>query len=159
MQFAKLIYDPEATRQRTQMSTGSTAYIMSPIKYNNPGKCRMVGLVAGQDVSIAPGNLVDLESDLTGRTRVYTKYLSNGYKPTCASGRHTCPKGQGTGIPFDCPSCAAPLRHLRECRMFDRPKPVAMPGYTLTPSSCAPLKRGKKQAPGFTSFAPFWSWK
>jgi hypothetical protein len=157
MQFAKLIYDPEATRQRTQMSTGSTAYIMSPLKFSNPNKCRMLGLVAGQDVSISPGNLVDLESDLTGRTRVYTKYNCNGYTPKCASGRCGCPKGQGQGIPYDCKSCTPPLRHLSECSMYNRPKPMGMPGYKVTPPSCAHQDRGKKQGPGLTPYAPFWS--
>ncbi len=42
--------------------------------------------------------------------------------------------------------------------MFDRPKPIGFPGYTVTQPSCAaPTCRKRPQAPGFTSYAPYWS--
>jgi hypothetical protein len=62
-------------------------YTMIPQKYYNPNAARnALGLVAGNDVSIASGNLVDLESDLYGITRTASKAPSKQYQPSCPLG-------------------------------------------------------------------------
>ena len=62
-------------------------YTMIPQKYYNSNAARnALGLVAGNDVSIASGNLVDLESDLYGITRTASKAPSKQYQPSCPLG-------------------------------------------------------------------------
>ena len=62
-------------------------YTMIPQKFYNPNPARnALGLVAGNDVSIASGNLVDLESDLRGISRDLSRAPSKQYQPSCPLG-------------------------------------------------------------------------
>ena len=62
-------------------------YTMIPQKYYHPNAGRnALGLVGGNEVSLASGNLVDLESDLRGITRDLSHAPSKKYHPTCALG-------------------------------------------------------------------------
>ena len=62
-------------------------YTVIPQKYYNPNAARnALGLVGGNEVSIASGNLVDLESDLYGITRTTSKAPSKQYQPSCPLG-------------------------------------------------------------------------
>lgn len=65
-------------------------YTVIPQKYYNPNAARnALGLVAGNEVSIASGNLVDLESDLYGITRTASKAPAKQYQPSCPLGGAT----------------------------------------------------------------------
>lgn len=78
---------------RDEQSAGMFAYTQLPVKFENPSKCRnALGLVGGTEVSNIEGNLVDLESDLLGITRVQSKCIARQYQPACAlGGAQGCP--------------------------------------------------------------------
>ena len=62
-------------------------YSQIPQKYFHPNPSRnALGLVGGNDVSIASGNLVDVESDLRGTTRDLSNAPSKKYQPYCPLG-------------------------------------------------------------------------
>jgi hypothetical protein len=83
---------------RDEQSLGMFAYTQLPVKFENPNKCRnALGLVGGSEVSNISGNLVDLESDLLGITRVQSKCIARQYQPACAL-------GGGQGCPDAVPS-------------------------------------------------------
>ena len=77
---------------REEQSAGMFAYTQLPQKFENPNKCRNeLGLVGGTEVSNISGNLVDLESDLLGITRVQSKCIARQYQPACPLGGQGCP--------------------------------------------------------------------
>ncbi len=130
MSFNRLSYDTCAYRNFLAESVGTLAYVLSPDRYENINKCRMAsGIVGGNDVSIVP-NLVDLESDLKGQTRLASKCPSLYYQNPCPTGSmNNCQPHQivirgnpsNMGRVID----TTPL-HLRECQMFRR-TPIPMP--------------------------------
>jgi hypothetical protein len=78
---------------RDAQSAGMFAYTQLPSKFENPNKCRnALGLVGGSEVSNISGNMVDLESDLLGITRVQSKCIARQYKPACPLGGPGCPE-------------------------------------------------------------------
>jgi hypothetical protein len=77
---------------REEQSAGMFAYTQLPQKFENPNKCRNeLGLVGGTEVTNISGNLVDLESDLFGITRVQSKCIARQYQPACPLGGQGCP--------------------------------------------------------------------
>jgi len=62
-------------------------YTQIPQKYyhTNAGR-NALGLVGGNEVSVASGNLVDIESDLRGTTRDLSNAPSKKYQPSCPLG-------------------------------------------------------------------------
>ena len=77
---------------REEQSAGMFAYTQLPQKFENPNKCRNeLGLVGGTEVTNISGNLVDLESDLFGITRVQSKCIARQYQPACPLGGKNCP--------------------------------------------------------------------
>jgi hypothetical protein len=77
---------------RDKQDFGMFAYTQLPVKFENPHKCRnALGLVGGSEVSNIAGNLVDLESDLFGFTRVASKCIARQYVPACPLGGKGCP--------------------------------------------------------------------
>jgi len=77
---------------KEEQSAGMFAYTQLPSKFENPNKCRNeLGLVGGAEVSNISGNLVDLESDLLGITRVQSKCIARQYQPACPLGGTGCP--------------------------------------------------------------------
>jgi len=67
--------------------TVAGGYSQIPQKYFHPNPSRnALGLVGGNDVSIASGNLVDVESDLRGTTRDLSNAPSKKYQPYCPLG-------------------------------------------------------------------------
>ena len=82
----------DMTFVRDQQSQGMFSYTQLPVKFENPNKCRnALGLVGGAEVSNISGNIVDLESDLLGITRVQSKCIARQYKPACPLGGPGCP--------------------------------------------------------------------
>jgi len=77
-------------------------YTQIPQKYYHPNASRnALGLVGGNEVSQASGNLVDIESDLRGTTRDLTNAPARKYQPSC-------PLGSGSGTLSAC--TLAPIR-------------------------------------------------
>jgi hypothetical protein len=77
---------------REQQSVGMFAYTQMPVKFEHPQKCRnALGLVGGSEVSNITGNIVDLESDLFGITRVQSKCIARQFLPACPLGGPGCP--------------------------------------------------------------------
>ena len=128
MSYNRLGYDTCAYDKKLQESTGTLEYVLNPMKYENCKKCRHgLGIVAGNDVSIIRGNMVDLENDLRGQTRAQSlcpgkKYL--GPQPGVVSYPGLCPQA---GRTVD----TTPV-HLPTCQFFELPqsalpKPFVMP--------------------------------
>jgi hypothetical protein len=68
-------------------------YSMIPQKFYHPNAGRhALGLVGGNEVSMASGNLVDVESDLRNITRDLSQAPSKKYTPSCPlGGASACP--------------------------------------------------------------------
>jgi len=65
------------------LDTVAGGYTQIPQKYYHPNGARhALGLVGGNDVSVASGNLVDIESDLLGTTRDLSNDPSRKFQKT-----------------------------------------------------------------------------
>ena len=83
MSSNRLKYDKCAYEKSLQQSTSQIDYLLYNGKYENCAKCRIeFGLVGGNGVSLFSGNLVDLESDLRGQTRIASQCPNTMYKPS-----------------------------------------------------------------------------
>ena len=98
-----------------------------------------LGIVGGNDVSQISGNLVDLETELRGTTRLTSLCPTNKYQPPCYD-ISTCqpyamiipPHGCNQGRKID-----TRLVHLPPCQMIRyRPTPLPPP---LKLDSCDPV--------------------
>lgn len=140
MTLNSLRYDPSTYREDLAQSTSPLAYVLNPIKFENCHKCSpKLGLVGGPDVSLdATQNIVDLESDLSGRTRVLSRAACGMYQPTCKSGKK-CRRSH-PGIPFDCDECQPKKLHVRTCDMIPYPKKITTVGYKIEQPNCDQLK-------------------
>jgi hypothetical protein len=131
MSFNRLRYDNCAYKQELNESVGTLSYILDPSKYENCNKCRMeLGIIGGTNVSHIKGNLVDLETDLRGTTRMSSKCPTKKYQNKCPTSEDmtTCQPDkivlQGNGgnkmrtIDTD-------IVHLPACQMI-RYKPVPL---------------------------------
>jgi len=129
---------------RDNQNVGMFAYTHTPLKFEHPEKCRnALGLVGGSDVSNISGNLVDLESDLLGITRVQTKCTARQYKPQCALGGKDCPDMPGPlsftdKMTGETHSINTSARHLPTCQMNTLPG-VNIPD-PLNVASCYPQR-------------------
>ena len=114
MSSNRLSYDECAYKKNLQQSTSPLEYTMYTGKFENSAKCRIeFGVVGGNGVSLYSGNLVDLESDLRGQTRIASDCPSKMYHP---------PKEQPK------------LSHQPSCQMKYFP-PIPLPTFNK-PSTC-----------------------
>jgi hypothetical protein len=115
MSSNRLKYDKCAYEKALQQSTSQIDYHLYNGKFENCAKCRVeFGTLGGNGVSLFSGNLVDLESDLRGQTRMAslcpkTMYNPNEQKPV-------------------------PLVHQASCQMQYYPKVPIPEG--MKPMSC-----------------------
>ncbi len=113
MSSNRLRYDTCAYKKELAQSTGPLSYLLNPMKYENCSKCRIeLGQVGGTAVSNYSGNLVDLESDLRGQTRVNSRCPEDKWLPKC--------RGDGpgqSGIPCGNFIQNKNLVHLPPCQM------------------------------------------
>jgi hypothetical protein len=123
---------------RDAQSVGMFEYTQLPVKFENPNKCRnALGLVGGSEVSNISGNIVDLESDLLGITRVQSKCIARQYQPACALG--------GAGCPDTPPSFTFRNKSTGEVRTVNTtPRNLPTCQYTTYPGvgTPTPLKTG-----------------
>ena len=91
MSFNKLRYDTCAYKNELAQTVGTFAYVIDDCRYVHQQPRRVeFGLVAGNDVSIA-NNMVDIESDLKGQTRLASKCPTLEYLNPCPAGdMNTC---------------------------------------------------------------------
>ena len=136
------MYDPCATKTATEQSTGILSHIMDPNKWYNCNPCRAdFGIVGGNQVSLYTGNLVDLESDLRGQTRMASQCPSSQYLPgTVVQGKDTYACGPNSGAGgLPCGNGAIrreKLAHLPTCQLIRYgPRPETV-GYELTFPKC-----------------------
>jgi hypothetical protein len=129
---------------REQQSAGMFAYTQLPVKFENPKKCRnALGLVGGSEVSNIGGNIVDLESDLFGITRVQSKCVARQYLPACPLGGPGCPDMPPTFSFRDKATGAVRVvdttpRNLPTCQLTTLPG-VGTP-KTLNAGTCYPMR-------------------
>ena len=74
MSFNRTTYDNCSYKQELQDNVSTLSYLLSPYRYEHENKCRhQLGFVGGTVVSHIQGNLVDLDSELRGQTRIISK--------------------------------------------------------------------------------------
>jgi hypothetical protein len=123
MSFTKLKYDNCAYLSELNQSVSTSEWVLDGNRFENKDKCfNQFGLVGGSTVSHAKGNLIDVESDLMGTTRLNSKCPTVKYLNPCpnASSINECqpkqivipqtPNQQGRIVPLN------PV-HLRQCQM------------------------------------------
>ena len=143
MSSNRLMYDTCAYKKRLDESVGPLAYHLNPMKYENCQKCRMeLGIFGGPEVSQIKGNLVDLENDLRGQTRILSSCPSRKYHP----GQPIYTKGTSCENPTQVDTN---LLHLPSCQMI-RYKPIPLPPAIKLESCPAPQLR----APNSCHMAP-----
>ena len=127
MSSNRLSYDACAYQKSLQMSAGPLDYALYSGKYENCSKCRIeFGTVGGNGVSLASGNLVDLESDLRGQTSLASMCPSTMYTPNSKS----C-NNMANGMP-----CSdVKLNHQASCQMQYYPK-TPMPEKSRVTGAC-----------------------
>ena len=77
-------FDKCAYKKELSQSMYPMLYLLDPNKYSTPINHRhTVGLFGGNDVSITRKNMVDLESDLMGITRINSLCPEKKYLPHC----------------------------------------------------------------------------
>ena len=133
MSSNRLRYDTCAYKVDINQSCGPLSYLLNPMAYENCNKCRHeFGLLGGQDVSNIKGNIVDLENDLRGQTRLATKCPAKKYAPT-----------QGNVLTIPGNACnkerVVDLTkvHLPACQYITRPL-VALPKPPQVNNACPP---------------------
>ena len=128
MSFNRTKYDTCSYKQNLQGNVSTLSYVLSPMFFEHKDKCgHQLGLIGGTSVFHIKGNMVDLDSELRGQTRIITKCPSNLYKPT-----ETNTITNDKTPPIDTnmkhlPSCQAimyrsiplpPLIKLNNCKVF-----------------------------------------
>ena len=141
MEWNRTRYDPCEYKVDVRQSTSPLAYQLNPLKFENCFKCRnQLGLLGGQDVSLSTRNIVDVESDLSGRSHAPSRQACGLYMPQPKNGRKCKHEYKDTGIPWDCQECQEEKIHLRPCQMTQyRPRPVDV-GYSIKQPTCDELK-------------------
>ena len=82
MSSNRLMYDSCTYETRVKTSSGPYNYALYNGKFENSSKCTIErNIIGGNHVSLYSGNLVDLESDLRGQTRIASKCPSRKYTP------------------------------------------------------------------------------
>ena len=137
MSFNRLRYDNCAYGQHLAESVGTLAYQLDPNRFENNNKCRMeFGIVGGSAVSHVKGNLVDLESDLRGTTRLQSKCPELQYQNPCPSGDMTTCRPNDIVIKANPANSGRVVdttpQHLPACQMI-RYKPTPLPPQLKMP--------------------------
>jgi len=83
MSFNRTKYDNCSYKQDLKSSVDTLSHVLAPYRYEHKDKCmHELGFVGGTAVSHIQGNLVDLDSELRGQTRILSKCYTNKYTPT-----------------------------------------------------------------------------
>lgn len=110
MSFNHLGVDAGTYSRRLQESVSTLDYIFNPVRYEHKNKCRHeLGIVGGTATSHVEGNMVDLESDLRGQTRLLSKCPANQWQPIAPGGVIHNDKT---------PPIRTDMKHLPACQMI-----------------------------------------
>ena len=132
MSYNRLIYDTCSYEHQLAESVGPLAYKLDPSQYEHCNKCRFeLGLIGGNNVSQIKGNLVDLETELRGQTRIASRCPGMKYQMPCpqTNDLNNCNynkiyiRGHGGNKPR---VIDTNMVHLPSCQMF-RYKPTPLP--------------------------------
>ena len=115
MSSNRLIYDDCAYNTSLNESVSPLNYILNPFKYENCNKCRNeLGLLGGTNVSNIRGNIVDLENDLIGLTRLASDCPSKKYHPVRQGEKIVTVSACGKTREID-----TRMQHLPSCQMIN----------------------------------------
>ena len=135
MSSNRLRYDTCAYETELSQSVDYLSYILDPNRYYRCSPCRMeLGVVGGNNVSQVKGNLVDLENDLRGQTRLNTN---------CPAKKNTFIKKKNNKIKIPGEFCKSEVNidankiHLPPCQMI-RYEPVPLPPAMDMPDCSRP---------------------
>ena len=139
MSFNRLTYDTCAYKHSLAESVGTLSWVLDSSRFENCNKCRVeFGVVGGTNVSHVNGNLVDLETDLRGSTRLASKCPTLKYQNPCPAGDMTTCQPQQIVIKGNPSNRGSVIdtspQHLRSCQMF-RYKPTPLP-EPMEPVKC-----------------------
>ena len=111
MSFNRLKYDTCTYKQELKRDVTTLDYLLSTFPFENCNKCRHeFGLVGGTNVSHTSGNMVDVESELRGQTRVQSRCPCNKYQGP--DDRGMIVNHQTAPLPIDATA------HLPSCQMI-----------------------------------------
>lgn len=142
MAFTRQFDDPCTAKMRTMENNGIFSHVMDANKHYNGNPCYFERIPAGNTTSLTSGNIVDLESELSGRTRAATKCPSGLYLPgTLIQGKgiknRACSSNGKYGLP--CGDMRPEgLVHLPRCAMVKYPPRPTDVGFKLNYPACTP---------------------
>ncbi len=151
MSFTRQRYDTCNYDKQLDESTSVLSYILDPSKHYNCNECMVsFGIVGGNTTSRYAGNMVDLESDLRGQTRILSDCPERKFQPgTIVQGQVTngCKPGCGTdGLPCGSLECRKDnLVALPVCELIQYAPKINNIGYQLKYPECKELKKYQKQ--------------
>ena|SRR3989338_2963381 len=164
MSFTRGLYDVCNYDRRLDESTSVLTHLLDPSRYYNCNECRVqFGTVGGNTVSRYNGNMVDLESDLRGQTRILSDCPERKYQPgTVIQGQSSngCRPGCGTdGLPCGSLECRKDnLVHLPTCELIQYGPKINNIGYKLQYPECPTLvayqQKNGTYVPHVQSFKP-----
>ncbi len=121
MSFNRLRYDTASYHQNLKENSRMECYQLYGGKFNPQNECRAkFGILAGNDVSLFKGNLVDFESDMMGLGRVNSRCSSNKFQPGNRYGlehKKECDfisYGETIFAEKPQPTCTYPKKYVRE---------------------------------------------
>ena len=137
MAFTRQIDDACELKKRNDERYSMLSYLMDPNKYYNNNPSFIPGTVGGNTVSLYSNNMVDLESDLTGRTRGATRCPGGKFLPgTIVQGTTACncgPECGMYGMPCGRRGCKQKkFVHLPEARMIEFKPTVNTVGFNAS---------------------------
>lgn len=138
MSFTNLRYDNCDYKYQLKQSMTPLQYHLDPVKFENSMPCRIeLGIVGGNNVSLPRGNLVDVESELRGITRVASRCPEYLYNNPCSqengSNLLTCQDNRKFSN-RDCTTIDYSKVHLSPCMITKPPRPTLPEQFN--PGSC-----------------------
>ena len=131
MSSNRLKFDNCSYQENLTRNNGQLSYLLDTVKFDNCSKCRIeLGSVGGTAVSQIVGNLVDLENDLRGQTRINSQCTIQKYTNPCAGQAENCQPDRiyTDGTRNTATSIDTSKRHLTPCQMVRyKPVPISPP--------------------------------
>ena len=153
MAFTRLRDDVCSYNHYLKESTSILNFTLDPNKYYSCKPCRISeGIIGGNNVSVFKGNLVDLESDLRGQTRMASKCPTNLFQVgTTVQGKplnncsESCMHGDKlSSLPCAKAVCDKNLKHLPECNIINMRPKIKNTGINLDIPKCGIIKATKR---------------
>lgn len=137
MSFNRTIYDSCQYSADLVKSTSPLYYQLDPSRFYNCNKCMMLGgIVGGPTVSHSKDSIIDVESQLFGINKVYSRCPTQQYQPQQKT------YNKINGAPAD---NQLQDKHLKTCYFVQHPKQFTTGIYTNYPS-CNDLKEISKKS-------------